>query len=401
MGSGPIVIGQACEFDYSGTQGAKALKEEGYEVVLVNSNPATVMTDPEFADRTYVEPLDAPGARGHHRARAPGRDAAHAGRADRAQPRARARRARRAREVRRRADRRERRGHQEGRGSRAVQGRDGEDRPALPDARSSRARSTRPTRRSRRSATRSSCAPRSRWAARAAASPTPRPSSTPRFAGRSSRAPRTSAWSKRACSAGRSTSSRSSATAPTTSSVICTIENFDPMGVHTGDSITVAPAMTLTDKEYQRLRDAGARDHHARSASTRAARTSSSASIPKNGDIVVIEMNPRVSRSSALASKATGYPDREDRRQARRRLHARRAARTTSPARAPRSSRPSTTWSPRCRASPSRSSRAPTRASTTQMKSVGEVDGDRPHLQGGASRRPRARSRSVAPGWSR
>ena len=76
VGSGPIVIGQACEFDYSGTQGAKALKEEGYEVVLVNSNPATVMTDPEFADRTYVEPLDAPGGGGHHRARAARCDAA-------------------------------------------------------------------------------------------------------------------------------------------------------------------------------------------------------------------------------------------------------------------------------------------------------------------------------------
>ena len=83
IGSGPIVIGQACEFDYSGTQAAKALRADGYEVVLVNSNPATIMTDPDLADRTYVEPLTARVPGGDHPPRAPGRAALHRGRADR------------------------------------------------------------------------------------------------------------------------------------------------------------------------------------------------------------------------------------------------------------------------------------------------------------------------------
>ncbi len=106
IGSGPIVIGQACEFDYSGTQACKALRAEGLEVILVNSNPATIMTDPELADRTYVEPLTPEVLAQDHRARAARRGAADGRRADRAQPRGRARRERHAREVRRRADRR-------------------------------------------------------------------------------------------------------------------------------------------------------------------------------------------------------------------------------------------------------------------------------------------------------
>ena len=107
LGSGPIVIGQAAEFDYSGTQACKILREEGYEVVLVNSNPATIMTDPEFADATYVEPLlRGPVAPGD-RSRAPGRAAADARRSDRPQPRQGACRGRHAGRVRCRADRRE------------------------------------------------------------------------------------------------------------------------------------------------------------------------------------------------------------------------------------------------------------------------------------------------------
>ncbi len=90
--------------------------------------------------------------------------------------------------------------------------------------------------------------------------------------------------------------------------VICSIENIDPMGVHTGDSITVAPALTLTDKEYQRMRDLGAPHHPRAWASKRAVRTSSSPSTRRTAALIVIEMNPRVSRSSALASKATGFP---------------------------------------------------------------------------------------------
>ena len=94
IGSGPIVIGQACEFDYSGTQACKALREEGYEVVLVNSNPATIMTDPEMADRTYIEPLTPEVLERDHRRRAARRAPADARRADRAEPRRRPRRAR-------------------------------------------------------------------------------------------------------------------------------------------------------------------------------------------------------------------------------------------------------------------------------------------------------------------
>ena len=120
IGSGPIVIGQACEFDYSGTQACKALRAEGLEVVLVNSNPATIMTDPELADRTYVEPLTVGRARADHRARAARRAAADRGRADRAQPGGGARRGRHPREVRRRADRRVDRRHQGRRGPAAV-----------------------------------------------------------------------------------------------------------------------------------------------------------------------------------------------------------------------------------------------------------------------------------------
>ena len=130
IGSGPIVIGQAAEFDYSGVQACKVLLEEGYEVVLVNSNPATIMTDPEFADRTYVEPLlPGPVAEGD-RARATRRAAADAGRPDRAQPRQGAARRRHPGEVRGRADRRRLRGDPPRRGPRGLPRDDGGRRPA-------------------------------------------------------------------------------------------------------------------------------------------------------------------------------------------------------------------------------------------------------------------------------
>ena len=129
LGSGPIVIGQAAEFDYSGVQACKVLKEEGYEVVLVNSNPATIMTDPEFADATYVEPLLAGPVRAGHRARAARRAAADARRPDRAEPRQGAARERHARRVRRRAHRRQLRGDLPRRGPRRVPHDDGAGRP--------------------------------------------------------------------------------------------------------------------------------------------------------------------------------------------------------------------------------------------------------------------------------
>ena len=129
IGSGPIVIGQSSEFDYSGTQACKALKDEGLEVVLINSNPATIMTDPEFADRTYVEPLTTEIAEAIIALRASRRGAADRRRADRAQSRGGAARAGHSREVRRRADRRADRRDQGRRRPAAVPRRDAGDRP--------------------------------------------------------------------------------------------------------------------------------------------------------------------------------------------------------------------------------------------------------------------------------
>ena len=173
--------------------------------------------------------------------------------------------------------------------------------------------------------------------------------------------------------------------ARTTSSSSARSRTSIPMGVHTGDSITVAPAQTLTDKEYQLMRDAAVRDHprdrrrHRRLQHPVRRRSATPAGM------VVIEMNPRVSRSSALASQGHRLPDRQDRRQAGRRLHARRDPATTSRARRRRaSSRPSTTSSPRFRASPSRSSRR--RRHARHADEVGgRGDGHRPHLQGVAA----------------
>ena len=124
IGAGPIVIGQACEFDYSGAQACKALREEGYRVILVNSNPATIMTDPGMADATYIEPITWQVVETHHRQGAAGRGAADDGRPDGAELRARPAPPRRAGEVRRRDDRRQRARDREGRGPAEVQGRD-------------------------------------------------------------------------------------------------------------------------------------------------------------------------------------------------------------------------------------------------------------------------------------
>ena len=257
IGSGPIVIGQACEFDYSGTQACRVLRDEGYRVVLVNSNPATIMTDPEFADATYVEPLDVAEPDPHHRAGAARRAAPDARRPDRAQPRDRAARGRRARRVRRRAHRRQRRGDPHRRGPPRVQGRDGGDR-----ARACRSSGLAYTLdeadgdRARRSATRSSAGRRSSSAAAAPASRTT-PTRCARVAAHGLAASPVSeilleqsvvGWKEYELEVMRDHADNVV--------VICSIENFDAMGVHTGDSITVAPAQTLTDVEYQRMRDA-------------------------------------------------------------------------------------------------------------------------------------------------
>src|SRR5579885_1053183 len=236
IGSGPIIIGQACEFDYSGAQACKALRAEGYEVILVNSNPATIMTDPELAQRPYVEPLTKKYIE-------------------------------------------------------AILRRERQD--AL------------------------------RLCYQLGFPLVIRPSFTLGGTGGSI------AYNKEEFGEAIAHALDMSPVheAPVEESVlgwkefelevmrdfrdnfvvICAIENFDPMGVHTGDSITVAPAQTLTDKEYQRMRDAAAAIIREVGVETGGSNVQFAVN-PENGRMVVIEMNPRVSRSSALASKATGFP---------------------------------------------------------------------------------------------
>ena len=302
IGSGPIVIGQACEFDYAGCQALKVLREDGFRTIVVNSNPATIMTDPGFADRTYLEPLDLEGVAaviererpdallptmGGQTALNLARELAEAGPA-----------------VRRRADRRAARRDPARRGPRAL--------PRRASAASawpcrSRASSPRSTELAASRCPRSS-APRSRSAATAAASSRRRERARP--AGRDAAFDESPigqvlveesvrGWDEFELEVVRD--------AADNVVIVCSIENLDPMGVHTGDSVTVAPQMTLSDEAYQELRDAAA-------AVVRAVGVEcggSNIQFARNretGEIRVIEMNPRVSRSSALASKATGYP---------------------------------------------------------------------------------------------
>ncbi len=260
IGSGPIIIGQACEFDYSGTQAAKALRADGYEVILVNSNPATIMTDPDLADRTYVEPLTLPVPGRDHPPRTARRAALHRGRPDRPEPLRGTGRSRRAGQVRRGTDRRQDRRHQEGRRPPAVQGRHAQDRPGNAAIAAGQHRRRRP-------------------ASSPSASAIPcilRPSFTLGGTGGGI------AYNQRG--AGRNPGARASTFRPVhevlieesalgwkefelevmrdladNCIIVCSIENFDPMGVHTGDSITVAPAQTLTDREYQMMRDGAIR----------------------------------------------------------------------------------------------------------------------------------------------
>ena len=311
IGSGPIVIGQACEFDYSGTQACRVLRQEGIRVVLVNSNPATIMTDPEFADATYVEPITPGVRRAGDRQGAPRRPAGHPRRPDRPQLRDEPGRGRRPRALRRRADRREHRGHREGREPRVVQA----------DRRGACPRSGVPRSRRRGSATPWTTAWRA--AGELGYPVVVRPSFT--MGGAGSGLAYDEDDLHRIAGAGLAAS-------PTTEVlleesilgwkeyelevmrdradnvvIVCSIENVDPMGVHTGDSITVAPALTLTDREYQRLRDISIGVIREVGVDTGGCNIQFAVN-PVDGRIVVIEMNPRVSRSSALACKATGFP---------------------------------------------------------------------------------------------
>jgi carbamoyl-phosphate synthase large subunit len=317
IGAGPIIIGQACEFDYSGTQACKALKEEGYRIILVNSNPATIMTDPEFADRTYIEPITpecvekviAREVEELRRLRASGKlvllptlggqtalNTAMAlyqrGTLERYQV------------------------EMIGANAEAIER--GEDRQVFKDLMISIGLDV----------------PISGTAhhlheARSVAEKIGRfpliirPAFTlggtgggiaynrDEFDELSKRGLELSpvseilveesllGWKEFEMEVMRDKADNCV--------IICSIENFDPMGVHTGDSITVAPIQTLTDKEYQIMRDASFAVIRAVGVETGGSNIQFAVN-PDNGRMVIIEMNPRVSRSSALASKATGFP---------------------------------------------------------------------------------------------
>ena len=308
IGSGPIVIGHACEFDYSGTQACKALREEGFEVVLVNSNPATIMTDPEMADRTYVEPLTP-----EFVAKVIERE-----RPDAMLPTV---------------------GGQTGLNLAVALAEDGTlDRfgveligaklPAIKTAEDRHLFAAAMARiglempkgffaRSYEEAVAGTRAHRIGFPIII------RPSFTLGGTGGSiahnpEELEASIKWGLQQSPAGQVLVEESvigwkefelevMRDLADNVVIICSIENFDPMGVHTGDSITVAPAQTLTDKEYQRMRDASLAIIREIGVETGGSNIQFGVS-PTDGRMVVIEMNPRVSRSSALASKATGFP---------------------------------------------------------------------------------------------
>ena len=307
IGSGPIVIGQACEFDYSGVQACKALREEGYEVVLVNSNPATIMTDPEFADRTYIEPLTAdivheiirrerPDAllptMGGQTALNLAMDLDKLGVLDRYDVEM---IGARADAIERAEDRQQFKECMRGIGldlpisesahsieeAREVRGRIG-DSPLI----------IRPgfTLGGTGGGIAYDEADFEEIVARGLFySPTTEVLIEESILG----------WKEYELEVMRD--------AKDNCVIICSIENIDAMGIHTGDSITVAPAQTLTDREYQIMRDASLAVMRAIGVETGGSNVQFALN-PENGRMVIIEMNPRVSRSSALASKATGFP---------------------------------------------------------------------------------------------
>jgi carbamoyl-phosphate synthase large subunit len=306
IGSGPIVIGQACEFDYSGTQACKALKEEGYKVILINSNPATIMTDPEMADRTYVEPITL--------------------------------------DVVEKVIERERpdallptmggqtalnttvglvkRGVLEKYGVRLI----GASADAIHKAEDREAFKLAMQRIGLRVPKSGTAHTRQEAIGILDMVGFPaiiRPSFTMGGTGGNiaynreefeklidwalAMSPVSQVLIEESVIGWKEYELEVMRDLKDNVVIVCPIENLDPMGVHTGDSITVAPAMTLTDKEYQRMRDAALRIIREIGVDTGGSNIQFGID-PTNGDMVVIEMNPRVSRSSALASKATGFP---------------------------------------------------------------------------------------------
>ncbi|MFZ9284168.1 MAG: carbamoyl phosphate synthase large subunit, partial [Candidatus Nanopelagicales bacterium] len=307
IGSGPIVIGQACEFDYSGTQACRVLRSEGIRVVLLNSNPATIMTDPDFADATYVEPItlevcEAIIAKEKPDALLPtlgGQTALNM-----------------AMQL-----------HETGIlkkygveliGANAAAIQKGENRESFKEV----------VRKIGGEVARSFiCHSRAEidLAAKELGFPmVVRPSFT--MGGAGSGIAYNQADLERISSAGLQASATTEVLleesilgwkeyelelmrdANDNVVVICSIENFDPVGVHTGDSITVAPALTLTDREYQHLRDLSIAVIREVGVDTGGCNIQFAVE-PNTGRVIIIEMNPRVSRSSALAIKATGFPN--------------------------------------------------------------------------------------------
>ncbi len=306
IGSGPIVIGQACEFDYSGTQACKALREEGYRVILVNSNPATIMTDPEMADATYIEPITP----------ATVRKIIARERPDAVLPTL---------------------GGQTALNTAMALAEDGTlaefgVRMIGATAEAIRAAESREEfaaiiKRLGLFMARAEKAPNWEQALAAKASiglPCMiRPSFT--MGGTGGGLATTEEQFEAICRRGLAASRTHELSIEESLYgwkefelevmrdrkdnvvIICSIENLDPMGIHTGDSITVAPIQTLSDREYQRMRDAAQAIIRAVGVETGGSNIQFAID-PANGRMVVIEMNPRVSRSSALASKATGFP---------------------------------------------------------------------------------------------
>ena len=306
IGSGPIVIGQACEFDYSGTQACKALKEEGYTVVLLNSNPATIMTDPEMADRTYVEPVtpeicaavierERPDALLPTLGGQTGLNMAMALHANGVLDRFNVELIGANAEAIEKAENREH--------FQKAMSRIGLDSPRGGFAHSLEEALKvvedigypaiiRPsyTLGGTGGGTAYNAEEFEEIAARGVdLSPTNEILIEESIIG----------WKEFELEVMRDLNDNVV--------IICSIENFDPMGVHTGDSITVAPAQTLTDKEYQVMRDASIAVIREIGVETGGSNIQFALN-PENGRMVIIEMNPRVSRSSALASKATGFP---------------------------------------------------------------------------------------------
>src|SRR5579864_478596 len=306
IGSGPIIIGQACEFDYSGAQACKALRADGYQVVLINSNPATIMTDPNLADRTYIEPLSVAFAEEIIRKERPDAllstvggqtglnlsvDLAEAGVLDKY--------------------------NVELIGAKVQSIKKAEDRLLFKDAMRKIGLET----------------PQSQlvnniedgvgFANRIGYPVILRPSFTLGGSGGGIAYNREElheilergldlspvhevlieesvlGWKEFELEVMRDLADNAI--------IVCSIENFDPMGVHTGDSITIAPAQTLTDREYQMMRDASLRCLREIGVDTGGSNVQFAIN-PQDGRMVIVEMNPRVSRSSALASKATGFP---------------------------------------------------------------------------------------------